>query len=129
VVSSQAAGRPPDLPSFSGGGRAFRDDRLRAGSGAGALLAGRSARRSIAKLHQYTGLPEAYIDKADLRINGGEFEKTLQDDTDTTTGRLDTRFSGPTLDPLEQDRRIRSAIGRPSARPMSRPSTTMCARI
>ena len=55
------------------------------------------------KLHDYTGLPVAYIKKADLRINGGEFEKTLQDDTGTTTGRLDTRFSGPTLDPLSKE--------------------------
>ena len=54
------------------------------------------------KLHQYTGLPVAYLLKADLRVNGGEFEKTLQDDQDITTGRLDTRFSGPTLDPLSE---------------------------
>jgi carboxypeptidase C (cathepsin A) len=54
------------------------------------------------KLHEYTGLSVDYIKKADLRIDGGEFEKNLQDDTDTTTGRLDTRFSGPTLDPLSK---------------------------
>jgi len=60
-------------------------------------------RRAIAeKLHQYTGLPVAYIEKANLRINGGEFEKNLQDDNDLTTGRLDTRFSGPTFDPLSK---------------------------
>ena len=61
-------------------------------------------RHAIAeKLHQYTGLPVAYIEKADLRINGGEFEKTLMGEDDTTTGRLDTRFSGPTLDPLSKE--------------------------
>ncbi len=54
------------------------------------------------KLHQCTGLPVSYILKANLRINGGEFAKTLRDDTDQTTGRLDSRFSGPTLDPLSQ---------------------------
>ena len=54
------------------------------------------------KLHDYTGLPVAYLLKGNLRINGGEFEKTLQDDQDLTTGRLDTRFSGPTIDPLSQ---------------------------
>jgi carboxypeptidase C (cathepsin A) len=54
------------------------------------------------KLHEYTGLPVAYLLKADLRVSGGEFEKTLQDDSNMTTGRLDTRFSGPTLDPLSQ---------------------------
>ncbi|MDR3773017.1 MAG: peptidase S10 [Terracidiphilus sp.] len=54
------------------------------------------------KLHEYTGLPVAYLKKANLRVNGGEFEKNLQDDQDLTTGRLDTRFSGPHLDPLSQ---------------------------
>lgn len=54
------------------------------------------------KLHAYTGLPVAYLLKANLRVNGGEFEKTLQDDKDLTTGRLDTRFSGPTLNPLSE---------------------------
>ncbi len=55
------------------------------------------------KLHEYTGLPVAYILKANLRIDGGEFEKNLQDDADMTTGRLDSRFSGPTLDPLSKE--------------------------
>jgi carboxypeptidase C (cathepsin A) len=54
------------------------------------------------KLHEYTGLPVAYLLKANLRVNGGEFEKTLQDDQDLTTGRLDTRFSGPNLNSLSE---------------------------
>ncbi len=54
------------------------------------------------KLHEYTGLPVAYIIKANLRVNGGEFEKTFADDEDMTTGRYDTRFLGPTLDPLSE---------------------------
>ena len=64
----------------------------------------KAERQAIAeKLHAYTGLPVSYILKANLRIDGGEFEKNLQDDTDTTTGRLDTRFSGPTMDPLSKE--------------------------
>jgi carboxypeptidase C (cathepsin A) len=54
------------------------------------------------KLHQYTGLPVEYIQKADLRIDGGEFRQTLQAADSMTTGRLDTRFSGPDIDPLAQ---------------------------
>jgi carboxypeptidase C (cathepsin A) len=54
------------------------------------------------KLHQYTGLSVEYILKADLRIDGGEFRQTLQGDAGLATGRLDTRFSGPDLDPLAQ---------------------------
>jgi carboxypeptidase C (cathepsin A) len=70
---------------------------------AGASLAPADRQAIVAKLHHYTGLPADYIDKANLRINGGEFEKTLQADSDTTTGRLDTRFSGPTIDPLSKE--------------------------
>jgi carboxypeptidase C (cathepsin A) len=52
------------------------------------------------KLHQYTGLPVALLLKANLRIDGGTFEKDLQADEDTTTGRLDSRYKGPDYDPL-----------------------------
>ena len=60
-------------------------------------------KRSVAeKLHGYIGLPAAYLIKANLRVNGGEFEKMLLDDENLTTGRLDTRYSGPHMDPLSQ---------------------------
>jgi carboxypeptidase C (cathepsin A) len=64
---------------------------------------GTAERSAIAeKLHQYTGLPVAYILKADLRIDGGEFRQNLQGDDGMTTGRLDSRFAGPDIDPLSQ---------------------------
>ena len=64
---------------------------------------GANERAAVAeKLHQYTGLPVDYILRADLRIDGGEFRQNLQGDGGLTTGRLDSRFSGPDLDPLAQ---------------------------
>ncbi|MEP6547123.1 MAG: peptidase S10 [Gammaproteobacteria bacterium] len=54
------------------------------------------------KLHQYTGLSVDYILKADLRIDGGEFRQNLLGNDGMTAGRLDTRFSGPEIDPLAQ---------------------------
>ena len=68
----------------------------------GTDLSAEEKQQAAEKLHEYTGLPVAYLLKANLRVNGGEFEKTLQDDQDLTTGRLDTRFSGPTLDALSE---------------------------
>jgi carboxypeptidase C (cathepsin A) len=63
-----------------------------------------ATRQAIAeKLHQYTGLSVAYILKADLRVNTGQFNHTLQGNEDLTTGRLDSRFSGPTIDPLAEE--------------------------
>lgn len=53
-----------------------------------------------AKLESYTGVPQALWLKANLRLTGGEFSKYLQDGSDTTTGRLDSRYEGPHLDPL-----------------------------
>ncbi len=69
---------------------------------AGAELSAADRAAIASKLHEFTGLPVDYILKADLRIDGGEFRQNLQGSDDLTTGRLDTRFSGPDLDPLSQ---------------------------
>ena len=55
------------------------------------------------KLAAYTGLPVKYWMRADLRVSGGEFSKELQAERGLTTGRLDTRYEGPDLDPLAQN--------------------------
>jgi carboxypeptidase C (cathepsin A) len=55
------------------------------------------------KLHGYTGLPVAYLLRANLRVSGSAFSKQLQLDDETTTGRLDARYKGPDLDPLSSD--------------------------
>ena len=54
------------------------------------------------KLHEYTGLSVDYIKRADLRVRSDEFEHELLNDTDETTGRLDSRFNGPSMDPLDK---------------------------
>ncbi len=54
------------------------------------------------KLHEYTGIPKSFWVKANLRLSGGQFEKNLQDAENLTTGRLDTRFSGPSLNNLSE---------------------------
>jgi carboxypeptidase C (cathepsin A) len=43
-----------------------------------------------------------YVVKANLRVTANEFEKTFDDPEGMTTGRYDTRFLGPTLDPLSE---------------------------
>jgi carboxypeptidase C (cathepsin A) len=97
-------GAPPkDLPAFLGEVEHFAMNDYLLALGAGSALEPAKRDAIAEKLHEYTGLPVAYIKKADLRITGGEFEKNLQDDSDLTTGRLDTRFSGPSLDPLSKE--------------------------
>jgi carboxypeptidase C (cathepsin A) len=69
----------------------------------GAALPADKRSAIAAKLHSYTGLPVDYILKSDLRVNGGQFEKNLKDESGDTTGRLDSRFSGPSLDPMSKE--------------------------
>jgi carboxypeptidase C (cathepsin A) len=57
----------------------------------------------IKKLHEYTGLSEAYIDKANIRIDEGEFTQELLREHGETVGRLDARFTGPSLDILAEE--------------------------
>jgi carboxypeptidase C (cathepsin A) len=68
---------------------------------AGTTIAETEKHRIAQQLSQYTGLGAAYWEKADLRVSGPEFEHELLGPADTT-GRLDTRFTGPTIDPLSQ---------------------------
>jgi len=70
---------------------------------AGAALSPAKRQAIAEKLHDFTGLPVAYLLKADLRVNGGMFEHELQNDAGIATGRLDTRFSGPAMDPLGKE--------------------------
>ena len=69
---------------------------------AGSRLGDAQKQAVAEKLHQYTGLPVAYLVKANLRVSGGMFEHELLGQGDETTGRLDTRFSGPSLDPMSK---------------------------
>jgi carboxypeptidase C (cathepsin A) len=95
--------RPADLEAFLHQVEGFATTDYAVALQAGSEL-DPARRQAIAeRLAGYTGLPVAYILKADLRINGGEFEKTLQDAQGMTTGRLDTRFSGPDMDPLSKE--------------------------
>lgn len=57
----------------------------------------------IRKLHEYTGLSEDYLDKADLRVREAQFTQELLRARKGVVGRLDSRFTGPTLDALAED--------------------------
>lgn len=54
-----------------------------------------AVRRELARL---TGLSEAYLDRADLRVSSGRFYKELLRDRGLTVGRLDGRYTGRDYD-------------------------------
>jgi len=91
-------GNPPDLARFVADVRAFAG-----GAYADALMRGdrldaATRRAVIARIHAYTGLDPAYIDRADLRIDPSRFEHELLHQTGMTTGRLDGRYEGYDID-------------------------------
>jgi carboxypeptidase C (cathepsin A) len=99
------------VPKFNNGGLApllkeatrFATTDYEQALSAGSTLSAARKQQIAEKLHDYTGLPVDYLLKADLRVTGGMFEHELMNDSDTTTGRLDARFSGPTMDPLGKE--------------------------
>jgi carboxypeptidase C (cathepsin A) len=69
---------------------------------AGDALAPAERQRIAEKLSSFTGLPVPYLIKSNLRIEYGAFQKELFGTEELTTGTLDTRFVGATLDPLSK---------------------------
>lgn len=55
------------------------------------------------KLEAYTGIPARTWIKADLRLTGGQFGELVQQADGLTTGRLDSRYQGPQIDPLAEE--------------------------
>jgi len=59
-----------------------------------------SEREAVAtKVHEYTGLSVEYLKAANLRVAENEFAHELLRARRVTVGRLDGRFTGPTIDP------------------------------
>ena len=96
-------GRPPALEPFLKEAEAFATGEYAQALQQGAELDPARRQAAAEKMAHYTGLPVAYVLKADLRVGGGQFSKTLQAPAGLTTGRLDTRFSGPDIDPLSRE--------------------------
>ncbi|MGB6482886.1 MAG: hypothetical protein WBE86_05300 [Candidatus Acidiferrales bacterium] len=93
---------PSDLNGFLEQARQFAETDY-----ADALLKGSklsdAERDSVAKkLSQFTGLSADYIAKANLRVTLPQFMEELQRAKGLTTGRLDSRFSGYSADPLAE---------------------------
>jgi carboxypeptidase C (cathepsin A) len=90
--------RPASVAAFAAEARAFAaGDYLRALMKGNALEGAERAdiRR---RLSRYTGLSEAYLDQADLRVTPSRFYKELLRDRGLTIGRLDTRYTGKDYD-------------------------------
>ncbi|MDH7976010.1 peptidase S10 [Sphingomonas sp. AR_OL41] len=94
--------RPDDLAALLS-----RVETFATGDYAQALMQGNALpeaerQRIATQLAAFTGLPVAYLLKTNLRIEYGAFQKELLAEQGLTTGTLDTRYTGATLDALSK---------------------------
>jgi carboxypeptidase C (cathepsin A) len=94
--------RPADLRAFLSEVEQFATTDYAHALSKGNTLSEPERQRIAAQLAAYTGLSVPYLLKSDLRIEYGAFQKELFGNEQLTTGTLDTRFVGATLDPLSK---------------------------
>ena len=99
---NRVANRPADLQSFLAQVETFATTDYALALMKGNELPEAERQRIAQQLSAYTGLSVAYLLKTNLRIEYGAFQKELLADQSATTGTLDTRFVGATLDPLSK---------------------------
>jgi carboxypeptidase C (cathepsin A) len=92
--------QPPSLKPFLAEVEKFALTDYMAALLQGSELPDAEARRIAEKLHSYIGLPVDYLLKSDLRVIGSAFSAELKVDEGITTGRLDSRYQGPAVDPM-----------------------------
>jgi carboxypeptidase C (cathepsin A) len=92
--------RPADLRAFLAQVEQFATTDYSAALLKGNELPDAERQRIARQLSAFTGLSVPYLLKTNLRIEYGAFQKELFGDKALTTGTLDTRFVGATLDPL-----------------------------
>jgi carboxypeptidase C (cathepsin A) len=94
------ANRPDDVHSLIEEVRQFAQTEYASALMKGSRLSASDKADLAKKISRYTGLPEDYLVKANLRVNLPQFMEELQRSRGLTTGRLDARFSGFTYDLL-----------------------------
>jgi carboxypeptidase C (cathepsin A) len=94
------ANRPDDVHSLIEEARQFAQTEYASALMKGSRLSASEKADLAKKISRYTGLPEDYLIKANLRVNLPQFMEELQRSRGLTTGRLDARFSGFTYDLL-----------------------------
>jgi len=94
--------RPAELQPFLREVEAFAQDVYAPVLFKGVRATPEERKAVLAGLARYTGLSEDYWDKANLRIDEGHFLQELMRSRGTVVGRVDTRYTGGTLNPLSE---------------------------
>jgi len=94
--------QPPALEPFLEEVRSYASGPFAAALQKGDALTDAERDAVAGKLHEYTGLSVEYLKYANLRVSENAFTHELLKPQRKIIGRLDGRFTGPTLDPLNK---------------------------
>jgi carboxypeptidase C (cathepsin A) len=94
--------KPASLEAFMGEVERFAYDEYLPALTKGYVITPEEKRAVAAKLAGYTGTSADYWEKADLRVSHPQFLQELQRDRRVIAGRIDSRFLGPSQNPLAE---------------------------
>ena len=94
--------KPTNLPTFLNEVRQWAMGPYAAALAKGSALPEAERATVRHQLAAYTGLSEDYLEKANLRVNAGQFRAELQRATGAVTARLDARYEGLVGDLLSE---------------------------
>ncbi len=89
---NRLANRPADLRSFINEVRAFTTGPYAAALAKGSTISAEEKQAIARKMAEYTGISEAFILRADLRLTLSHFQTELLRDRRLAVGRLDSRY-------------------------------------
>jgi len=97
------ASRPAELKPFLREVEAFAEGAYASVLYKGSRATPEERRQVLDGLERYTGVRAAYWDKANLRMDEGQFLQELLRDRGQVVGRIDTRYVGDTTDALSEN--------------------------
>jgi carboxypeptidase C (cathepsin A) len=95
--------RPDDLGEFYAQAKRFAVDVYAPALMKGNRLGADERKSVIAGMSRLLGVSEDYIDRANLRISHQQFAQELLRDRKLIAGRIDSRFTGNSLNPLSEE--------------------------
>jgi carboxypeptidase C (cathepsin A) len=95
--------QPVNLAAFLDTVRQYAAGPYAAALAKGSAIPAEERQAVLRQLAAYTGLGVDYLDKANLRVDLGQYMAELQRAHGLITGRLDARFTGPEVDLLREN--------------------------
>jgi carboxypeptidase C (cathepsin A) len=100
---NKVANKGTDLPAFVEVVRSFTENHYAPALYKGNRITAEEKNVVAKKLAEFTGIQAEIWERADLKINAGEYFQELLRGDEMTVGRLDSRYKGMNMDPMSMN--------------------------